>query len=251
MHCAIDCDVITKANRERVNSRNRPHFECDYRNWWLTCAFLDAIQLATSHVKMFMWNWNIILLNLMSLFDLVIPAESFLYVCIITGALRQSKGFHRDILKVTETGSLSFAKIHALLLKVIYKNSRSQVKLYIFLTRIYSFIKPRNTSYTSHIRYLQLKFISAIQLGIYIQNKKIMQHTVFRYKYHGTCVHCKSYAVPTNNAADKRTHFQNTDLSHRKCQIVVILKLLGRLFIIFQNCVVLLYFKFPLSHIFY
>ena len=32
----------------QVNSQNRPHFEEDYRNWWLTRARLDAIQLAAS-----------------------------------------------------------------------------------------------------------------------------------------------------------------------------------------------------------
>ena len=36
----------------RVNSQNRPHFEGDYRNWWLTRALLDAIQLAASRSKM-------------------------------------------------------------------------------------------------------------------------------------------------------------------------------------------------------
>ena len=36
----------------RVNSQNRPHFEGDYRNWWLTRALLDAIQLAASRRNM-------------------------------------------------------------------------------------------------------------------------------------------------------------------------------------------------------
>ena len=36
----------------RVNSQNRPHFEGDYRNWWLTRALLDAIQMAASRSNM-------------------------------------------------------------------------------------------------------------------------------------------------------------------------------------------------------
>ena len=36
----------------RVNSQNRPHFEGDYRSWWLACALLDAIQLAASRDNM-------------------------------------------------------------------------------------------------------------------------------------------------------------------------------------------------------
>ena len=36
----------------RVNSQNRPHFEGDCRNWWLTRALLDAIQMAASRSNM-------------------------------------------------------------------------------------------------------------------------------------------------------------------------------------------------------
>ena len=36
----------------RVNSQNRPHFEGDYWNQWLTCTRLDAIQLAASRRNM-------------------------------------------------------------------------------------------------------------------------------------------------------------------------------------------------------
>ena len=35
-----------------VNSQKRPHFEGDYRNWWLTHALLGAIQLAASRSNM-------------------------------------------------------------------------------------------------------------------------------------------------------------------------------------------------------
>ena len=35
-----------------VSSQNRPHFECDYWNWWLTRALLDAIQLAACRRNM-------------------------------------------------------------------------------------------------------------------------------------------------------------------------------------------------------
>ena len=35
-----------------VNSQNRPHFEGDCRNWWLTRVLLDAIQMATSRSNM-------------------------------------------------------------------------------------------------------------------------------------------------------------------------------------------------------
>ena len=31
-----------------VNTQNKPHFEGDYRNWWLTRALIDAIQLSAS-----------------------------------------------------------------------------------------------------------------------------------------------------------------------------------------------------------
>ena len=39
-HCAL------------VNSQNRPDFQGDYRNWWLTRALLDAIQMAASRSNM-------------------------------------------------------------------------------------------------------------------------------------------------------------------------------------------------------
>ena len=36
----------------RVNTQNRPHFEVDYWNRWLTCTLLDAILLAASRRNM-------------------------------------------------------------------------------------------------------------------------------------------------------------------------------------------------------
>ena len=39
----------------RVNSQNKPHFEGDYRNWWLTRAFLGTIELAAGRSNMIMF----------------------------------------------------------------------------------------------------------------------------------------------------------------------------------------------------
>ena len=39
----------------QVNSQSRPHFEGDYRIWWLTHALLGAIQLAASRSNMIMY----------------------------------------------------------------------------------------------------------------------------------------------------------------------------------------------------
>ena len=53
-----------------VNSQNRPHFEGDYRNWWLKHPELMQFnwRLVKEHDKMLMKNWNMMPLNLMSFF---------------------------------------------------------------------------------------------------------------------------------------------------------------------------------------
>ena len=43
----------------RVNSQNKPHFEGDYRNWWLTRALLGASQLAASRSNMITYLYKI------------------------------------------------------------------------------------------------------------------------------------------------------------------------------------------------
>ena len=63
----------------RVNSQNRPDFEGDYRNWWLTRALLGLL-MATSRGKIKNAYWNVILLNVLYFFHWVAPAE-FLYGC--------------------------------------------------------------------------------------------------------------------------------------------------------------------------
>ena len=78
----------------RVNSQNRRHFEGGFRNWWLTRALLDAIQLAVSRSNMITYlckigTWYYYIWYRFYTWSL--QPEDFCMV--VTGTLRQSVGF--------------------------------------------------------------------------------------------------------------------------------------------------------------
>ena len=83
---------------------------------------------------MFMKNWNVILLNLVSFFDWVAPAEwFFVFFIIITG----SKGFPGAILNVSEMGDADRAHYLRKYMHYFWKSLtkfKGQVKFYTFFS---------------------------------------------------------------------------------------------------------------------
>ena len=78
----------------RVNYQNRPHFQGDYRNWWLTRALLGAIQLAASRSNMIAYFWKIGTRCNWIWYRFYTWSLQPKYFCmVVTGTLRQSVGF--------------------------------------------------------------------------------------------------------------------------------------------------------------